>query len=119
MRSARKPTRTTRRRKPDAASGNGTPTSGVPVVTLPASLAVRDVAEVAQRLRAAIAGGALVVDASAVAAVDTAGLQLLLAAERSARERGISTRWLGTSEVLKRAAAALGLGHAVGFAAGG
>jgi anti-anti-sigma regulatory factor len=92
--------------------------AGVPVVALPSSLAIRDVAAVAAALRASLAAGVLVVDASAVSTVDTAGLQVLLAAERSARERGIPARWLGPSEPLRRAAAALGVEHALSFGAG-
>jgi ABC-type transporter Mla MlaB component len=119
VKSARKSTRSPRRRAACAAAGGPPASSGVPLVALPASLVIRDVAEVAGRLRAALAGGALVVDASAVAAVDTAGLQLLLAAERSARERGIVARWLGASDTLRRAAAALGIQHALALGAGG
>jgi anti-anti-sigma regulatory factor len=119
VKATRKSARAARRPTPAAAAGGVLAPRAAPLVALPASLVIRDVAGVAQQLGAALTGGALVVDASAVTAVDTAGLQLLLAAQRSARARGISARWLGASPTLTRAASALGVARALGLEAGG
>ncbi|GEM_PF-2603788 len=111
--------RTRKSKSPARRRSARTPAAGgVPIVDLPAALVIRDVAAVAEALLASLAAGALVVNASAVDSVDTAGLQLLVAAERSARERGIAARWLGPSEPLVRAARALGVDHALSFGAG-
>lgn len=52
-------------------------------------------------------------DARALTSVDTAGLQLLLAAGRAAREHGLSLRVLGARSLLFEAAISLGLGSAL------
>jgi ABC-type transporter Mla MlaB component len=55
---------------------------------LPSTLTLRQVSDTALMLLPAIAGGADVIDASAVLQCDTAGVQLLIAAARSAAARG-------------------------------
>lgn len=56
----------------------------------------------------------LQVELSRVERVDTAGLQLLLALARSARERGVAIRWSAPSPTLVEAAKRLGLSAAFG-----
>jgi len=53
------------------------------------------------------------VDASALRSIDTAGLQLLLAAGRAARERGLTLKVFGARALLLDAALSLGLGSAL------
>jgi len=105
------------RRRAERTGAQPVKAAGASIMALPASMLIRDVAAVADVLRASLAAGVLAVDASAVAAIDTAGIQLLLAAERSARERGIPARWLGASETLKAAASALGVADALSLEA--
>jgi phospholipid transport system transporter-binding protein len=57
---------------------------------------------------------ALELELSRVERADTAGLQLLLALARSARERGIAIRWSAPSKPLVETAQRLGLSAALG-----
>jgi len=52
-------------------------------------------------------------DAHALTSIDTAGLQLLLAAGRAAREHGLALKVLGARPLLLEAAMNLGLGTAL------
>ena len=81
---------------------------------LPACLTRREVPAQQKRLEAAIAAGIATIDASAVALIDTAGLQLLLAASADGR-----IRYVAPSATLREAATRLGLGAALGIEAGG
>lgn len=54
------------------------------------------------------------IDAHALRTLDTAGLQLLLAAGRHAQQRGGRLALLGAGELVRAAAAALGLGELLG-----
>lgn len=88
------------------------------VVNLPQELTVAVAVELRAQLLAALGGppGALELDASAVADVDAAGLQVLCAARRTAEARGMSlTVKSGTcSPALARAVEVAGLAHAHG-----
>lgn len=81
---------------------------------LESSLEIKDVEEVHRGLVAALAGGAaLTVDISRVGAVDTAGVQLLMALQSEASRRGVSVRFCGESAALTHALSVLGLGAAI------
>lgn len=82
---------------PDADASPPAVVAATPVVTvaeapampaLPSTLTLRQVGDTALMLLPAIAGGADFVDASAVLQCDTAGVQLLIAAAKSAAARG-------------------------------
>ncbi|MGC3999643.1 MAG: STAS domain-containing protein [Anaeromyxobacter sp.] len=82
-------------------------------IVLPTALTVLTAADVkALLLPALAAGGPLELDGRAVAEVDAAGLQLLVAAGRSARAGGGAARFVpgGHSHALREALAAGGLG---------
>jgi anti-anti-sigma regulatory factor len=57
-------------------------------------------------------------DASGVQKVDTAGLQVLLAFTRQRRVADAATVWTGCSDSLRKGAACLDLGQALGLPAG-
>ncbi|MGH8230430.1 MAG: STAS domain-containing protein, partial [Steroidobacteraceae bacterium] len=69
----------------------------------------REVGEVAAQLKALLERGATEVDAGALETVDTAGLQLLLAAAAAARRRGLTLKLVGAQRLHQGAATALGL----------
>ena len=71
---------------------------------LPACLTIREVTAVGKELGRALRAGATAIDASAVALIDTSGLQLLLAAARGGR-----VRYTSPSAALRAAAARTGL----------
>ncbi|MDP9014586.1 MAG: STAS domain-containing protein [Pseudomonadota bacterium] len=93
-----------------------------PVVTAPklrleSSLEIKDVEEVHRGLVAALAGGvALTVDISRVGAVDTAGVQLLMAFQSEASRRGMPVQFCGESAALTHALTVLGLRAAIRIA---
>jgi anti-anti-sigma regulatory factor len=80
-----------------------------PALSLGAALTIAEVAECHRALQVLLAGGAASIDAHSLTSIDTAGLQLLLVAGRAARERGVTLKLLGGTELLTGAAAALGL----------
>ncbi len=85
------------------------------VVVLPGELVVGRAAELKVQLAAALdAGGPIELDGQAVAEVDVAGLQILCAAGRSARARGLPLAFPrgGRSRPLGEAIALAGLGQA-------
>jgi anti-anti-sigma regulatory factor len=84
------------------------------VLQLGASLSIREVSECASRLKVMLASGPTVVDASVLESIDTAGIQLLLAAAVSAQRRGHKLKLLGALGVKTGAARALGLGEHLG-----
>ncbi len=87
--------------------------------SLPPQLDIRDAEATAGLLHAAVVGGAERIDASRVASVDTAGLQLLLAAGRLAAAHGRALRWEGASSTLIEAASKLGVAGILGLARAG
>ena len=76
---------------------------------LGSSLSIREVGERAAQLKALFAAGSAEVDAGKLESVDTAGLQLLLAAAAAARRCGLTLKLLGAERLNTGAAAALGL----------
>ena len=66
----------------------------------------RSLSELLERSRAEV-------DAQALTSIDTAGLQLLLAAGRAAREHGLALKVLGARPLLLEAAISLGLSSAL------
>jgi anti-anti-sigma regulatory factor len=104
----------TARRRTKAAAKSGAAEAAEPaadtVLRLEGALQIRGAAELAARLRAAVGGGALRLDAAGVTQVDTAGLQALVAAMVSVRRAGAAPEWLAVSPSLHDAATRLGLG---------
>jgi ABC-type transporter Mla MlaB component len=82
---------------------------GAGLLTLGSSLSIREVGERAAQFKALIAAGSAEVDASKLESIDTAGLQLLLAAAAAARRRGLTLRLHGAGSLNSGAASALGL----------
>lgn len=78
-------------------------------LALGASLSIREVGERAAQFKALFAAGTAELDARLLESVDTAGLQLLLAAAAAARRRGLTLRLLGADRLNSGPAAALGL----------
>jgi ABC-type transporter Mla MlaB component len=83
-------------------------------LSLGSALTVREVAGQAQALRQlllpeALAPQAVRLDARALESIDTAGVQLLVAAAAAAQRRGYKLQLLGGQRLLDGAAAALGL----------
>lgn len=72
-------------------------------------LTIAEVADVYARLQPHLQHGVVDIDARALESIDTAGVQLLLAAGREARERGGVLRVHGGESALHAAAEALGL----------
>lgn len=111
------PVKTTRRRGKAAAAivpeEQVTPesdASSTVELQLPASFTIADVAEVHSLLRdSLVAMSSLSIDAAQVETIDTAGLQLLAAAHKTAVEKGVSIELRNPSEVLRRAAGQIGL----------
>jgi anti-anti-sigma regulatory factor len=87
---------------PDASSASG-------ALVLGASLSIRDVGECAAQFKAMFAAGSAEVDARMLESVDTAGLQLLLAAAAAARRRGLTLKLLGAERLNAGPVNALGL----------
>lgn len=83
--------------------------TGPVAVKLPSGLQIRNAGEVANLLRAALGSRDLRLDASDVSTVDTAGVQLLVAAIASARRAGAKHEWLAASPALRDAARRLGV----------
>src|SRR5882757_7832552 len=86
-------------------------------VYLESSLEIKDVEDAHPQLMALLARtSAVAVDVSRVGAVDTAGVQLLLAFQSEAVNRGVSVAFCGESPALKHALTALGLSDALRMA---
>ena len=86
-----------------------------PVVTaLNGAVDIRNGLAVSVLLKQAVAAGDAV-DVSGVTHVDTAGLQLLIAATRSAKKVGKTLRWQGAPTVLVEAATKLGVAATLGL----
>jgi ABC-type transporter Mla MlaB component len=109
---------TTRAPAPKKASDTlvGVAAGGGPL-SLGASLSIREVGERAAQLRAQFAAGSAEVDVGMLESVDTAGLQLLLAAAAGARRRGLKLKLLGAERLNAGAARALGVAEHLAAAA--
>lgn len=84
-------------------------------LALPRSLDVSAVGAVAVQLIDALAIDGLTLDASAVARIDAAGLQLLCAAVAAARGAGRPVSWKAVSETVMEGARTLALWSALGL----
>ena len=82
-------------------------------VALGASLTIVETRTLQRSLKALLQRGRAEADAHALKAIDTAGLQLLLAAGRTARARGLTLKLSGARALLLEAATSLGLGRAL------
>jgi anti-anti-sigma regulatory factor len=83
-------------------------------ITLEASLEIADVVEARRRLLDALVGvRRFVIDVRPLTAVDTAGVQLLLAVAQECKRRGIEFSCRGESPPLACALRALGLSGAL------
>lgn len=98
------------------AAGTAAPTDASALPALPPALDIREIRTCFELLRSAVNCGVDRIDASRVAAVDTAGLQLLLAAGRTAAAHGRTLRWAGASSALVEAATKLGIAGVLGLA---
>jgi ABC-type transporter Mla MlaB component len=101
---------------PAAADGVLAASGHSPCPALPPALDIRDIRETFEFLRSAVNCGVERIDASGVVRVDTAGLQLLLAAGRTAAAHGRALRWAGASSTLVEAATRLGVAGFLGLA---
>jgi anti-sigma B factor antagonist len=81
-------------------------------VSLGRTLGIREVGDLRAQLLSAIEAGPVVIDASAVEQADSAGLQLLVALERSLAARGEAVTYSATAPALLAAARLLGLHEA-------
>jgi anti-anti-sigma regulatory factor len=79
------------------------------VLQLGSALSIREVSECAARLKGMLASGPTEIDASRVESIDTAGIQLLLAAAIAAQRSGFKLKLLGAHGLQSGAARALGL----------
>jgi ABC-type transporter Mla MlaB component len=86
-------------------------------LALGSALSIREVGERAAQIKAMFATGAAEVDARMLESVDTAGLQLLLAAAAEARRRGLKLKLLGAERLNTGAASALGVAEHLAAAA--
>ncbi|HWW21613.1 MAG TPA: STAS domain-containing protein [Steroidobacteraceae bacterium] len=86
----------------------------VNVLTLGASLSIREVAECAVQLKGLLAAGPLDIDAGKLETIDTAGIQLLLAAAAAAQRRGFKLKLRGAQGLKTGAARSLGLSDHLG-----
>lgn len=88
-----------------------------PVADLGASLTIPEVTEALDRLRALLDQGddPLRLQGSGLEQVDGAGVQLLCALVKGARDRGRAVIWEGASPTLRAAAGQLGLERALGW----
>lgn len=82
-------------------------------VALGASLTIVETRTLQRSLNALLQRGRAEADAHALQTIDTAGLQLLLAAGRAARARGLTLKLSGARALLLEAATSLGLGSAL------
>jgi anti-anti-sigma regulatory factor len=85
------------------------------VLELPANITIHGVRALHAQLRAGIGGRQLILDGSRVEEVDTAGMQLLLAAHRSAEAAGTRIEWRPLPPAVMRAAQALALSTELGI----
>jgi anti-anti-sigma regulatory factor len=79
------------------------------MLQLGSSLTIREVSEYAAQLKPLLARGHTDIDASRLESVDTAGIQLLLAAAAAAQRRGFKLKLLGALGLKTGAARSLGL----------
>jgi anti-anti-sigma regulatory factor len=84
------------------------------VLQLGPSLSIREVGDCAVQLKGLLAKGPIDVDVSRLESIDTAGIQLLLAAAAAAQRRGFKLKLLGAQGLKTGAARSLGLAEHLG-----
>jgi anti-anti-sigma regulatory factor len=94
---------------PEAAVGAAVCPEPSPEVPVGASICLEPSLEIKDLATALTRAPRLTVDVSRVAAIDTAGVQLLLAFQSDAEKRGVVTEYRGESAALAHALAVLGL----------
>ena len=103
----------------DAGSGMKEPpeASGAGVVCLPQELGITQVEACYAQLAEALstASEVVIIDASALKQIDTAGVQLLYAFVQEAGKKGASISWLESSQELEAVSGQLGLTEGLGF----
>jgi anti-anti-sigma regulatory factor len=99
---------------PASAIAAAAPAARVSVLTLGPSLSIREVGECAAQFKGLLAGGPTDIDASKLESIDTAGIQLLLAAAVAAQRRGFKLKLLGAHGLRTGAARSLGLSEHLG-----
>jgi len=90
------------------------PAPDLRVFKIGASLSIHDVGAQRRELQNALDHGVEELDVTALEAIDTAGVQLLLAVAAAANVRGGALRFTGADKLLLGAAQALGLGTPFG-----
>lgn len=85
------------------------------MLDLPPSITIHSVPSLRTRLLDCIGAATVVIDGSRVGEIDTAGLQLLLAARRSVESCGGRLRWQSLTPALASAARMLGLERDLGI----
>jgi anti-anti-sigma regulatory factor len=78
-------------------------------VALAPACTIREVGELRTHLLQALPANAVILDASAVTKIDTAGVQLLLTFIRDRKRAGCQTRWAAVPDAVRAAAQRLGL----------
>lgn len=81
-------------------------------ISLGRALGIREVGDLRAQLLSAIDAGPVIIDAGAVEQADSAGLQLLVALERSLASRGEAITYSAAAPALHAAARLLGLHEA-------
>jgi anti-sigma B factor antagonist len=95
---------------------SGKPKRDVARLALDGELTIARAAELKSQLVPPLAqGGALEIDLSKVTELDTAGVQLLLLAQRTAAANDVELRFVGHSRVVANVVALLGLGTLLGL----
>jgi len=79
------------------------------VLRLGSSLSIREVTDCATQFKAMLANGPTDMDASGLETIDTAGVQLLLAAAIAAKRHGYKLKLIGAQGVKSGAGRSLGL----------
>jgi anti-sigma B factor antagonist len=87
-------------------------------LALEGDLTIHHAAELKERLQAALAAGTRCLDLRDVGECDSAGVQLLLAARRSARSQGHTLTLAPVSEPVREVLQRCGLLHVLGGAGG-
>jgi anti-anti-sigma regulatory factor len=83
-------------------------------IELAAELTIAHAAGLQRSFKDGLAGGgALLLDGTHVAQIDTSILQLLVALWRAGAERGVSCSWAGASDALRRSATLIGVAAAL------
>jgi anti-anti-sigma regulatory factor len=84
-------------------------------IELAAELTIAHAAELQRTLEQRLAAGALIIDATRVAQIDTSILQLLVSASRACAQRGVAYSWIGVSDTMRRCAALIGVAEFLHF----